>query len=272
MDAGEEEGREEKEDYFDSKQSPLQEQFDLEGPKDLSTSKQPVVTIDDEDHLPIETSAEFLRWHHRMGHISTPKIQRFAKQGILPKRLATCHVPICTSGLFGKLARRQWQAKPSASHKKGSKTLTRPGECVSVDQLESPTPGVIAQLQGIPTKARYKTATVFIDHVSRLSHVHLQKSTNPDLTMEAKVAFGRFANASGVKILNYHVDNGVFADNKFKAHTASQNQTLTFCGVNAHFQNGLAKRRIRELSEHARTMLIHAQTRWPSAITANLAY
>jgi hypothetical protein len=50
----------------------------------------------------------------------------------------------------------------------------------------------------------------------------------------------------------------------------SQGPTLTFCGVNAHFQNGLAERRIRELTEHARTMLIHAQKRWPSAITANL--
>jgi hypothetical protein len=103
-----------------------------------------------------------------------------------------------------------------------------------------------------------------------LSYVHLQKSTNANETVEAKVAFERFANASGVKILHYHADNGVFADNKFKAHVASQNQTLTFCGVNAHFQNRLAKRRIRKLTKHARTMLIHEQKRWPSTITANL--
>jgi hypothetical protein len=46
--------------------------------------------------------------------------------------------------------------------------------------------------------------------------------------------------------------------------------TLTFCGINAHFQNGIAKRRIRELQEQARTMLIHASKRWPTAITTNL--
>jgi hypothetical protein len=62
------------------------------------------------------------------------------------------------------------------------------GECVSVDQSESPTQGLIAQLRGIPTKERYKTATVFIVHVSQLSYVHLQKSTNADETEEAKVA------------------------------------------------------------------------------------
>jgi hypothetical protein len=103
-----------------------------------------------------------------------------------------------------------------------------------------------------------------------LSYVHLQKSTNTDETVEAKVAFERFANANGVKILHYHADNGVFADNKLKAPVASQNQTLTFCGVNAHFQNGLAERHVQELTKHARTMIIHAQERWPSAITANL--
>ena len=37
---------------------------------------------------------------------------------------------------------------------------------------------------------------------------------------------------------------------------------LTFAGVNAHHQNGVAERRIRELQELARTMMIHANRRW----------
>ena len=40
--------------------------------------------------------------------------------------------------------------------------------------------------------------------------------------------------------------------------------------VNAHWQNGIAERRIRELQDSARTMLIHANRRWPTAINANL--
>jgi hypothetical protein len=205
-----------------------------------------------------------------MGHISPRKIRLLAKQGILPKRLLNCRIPICTSCLFGKATRRPWRSKVPGNPQGAAKTLTRPGECVSVDQMESPTPGLVAQMRGKPTKARYKVATVFIDHVSRLSYVHLQKTTSADETVEAKQAFERFASANGVKVLHYHADNGIFADNQFKAHVTSQGQTLTFCGVNAHFQNGLAERRIRELTDHARTMLIHAQKRWPSAITAAL--
>jgi hypothetical protein len=47
-------------------------------------------------------------------------------------------------------------------------------------------------------------------------------------------------------------------------------QTITFCGVNAHFQNAVAERRIRTLQDQARTMLIHAQHRWHKAIDAHL--
>jgi hypothetical protein len=148
--------------------------------------------------------------------------------------------------------------------------ITTPGQCVSVDQLESTTPGLIAQLKGIPTTKRYKAATVFVDHYSRLSYVHLQKTTNASETIEAKESFEKFARAHGITVSHYHADNGRFADNKFREAVALRHQTLSFCGVNAHFQNGVAERRIRELQDMARTMLIHANRRWSQAITANL--
>jgi len=47
-------------------------------------------------------------------------------------------------------------------------------------------------------------------------------------------------------------------------------QTISFCAVNAHHQNGVAEKKIRDLQEAARTTLVHAKQRWPSAITANL--
>jgi hypothetical protein len=45
---------------------------------------------------------------------------------------------------------------------------------------------------------------------------------------------------------------------------------MSYAGVNAHHQNGVAERRIRELQELARAMLIHANFRWKDSVTANL--
>ena len=49
-----------------------------------------------------------------------------------------------------------------------------------------------------------------------------------------------------------------------------EKQMHSFCGINAHFQNGKAEKRIRDLQDNARTMLLHAQRMWEDAITINL--
>ena len=109
-----------------------------------------------------------------------------------------------------------------------------------------------------------------MDQATRYTYVHLQTSTSAEQTIQAKLAFEMLAANSGVKILHYHADNGRFADNKFRAALQQSHQTISFCGVNAHFQNGIAERKIRDLQDHSRTMLIHATKRWSSAITAHL--
>jgi hypothetical protein len=48
----------------------------------------------------------------------------------------------------------------------------------------------------------------------------------------------------GVRIRHYHADNGRFAEKIFMADVARKGQTISFCGVNAHFQNGKAERKI----------------------------
>jgi hypothetical protein len=119
-------------------------------------------------------------------------------------------------------------------------------------------------------KKGYKVATILVDHFSGLSYIHLQKSTNADETLEAKMAFERYASKFNVKMKSYQADNGRFAENKFMAAVKESGQTITFCGVNAHFENAVAERRIRTLQDQARTMLIHVQRRWPKAIDAHL--
>jgi hypothetical protein len=111
--------------------------------------------------------------------------------------------------------------------------------------------GLIAQLKGTLTKKRYTAATVFVDHYSRLKYIHLMTKLTSTETMEAKQAFEHFAKQQGIRILHYHCDNGRFADNAFKNSCSTKRQQLTFCGVNAHFQNGIAEKAIRDLRESA---------------------
>ena len=131
-------------------------------------------------------------------------------------------------------------------------------------------PGFVAQLKGRLTKTRYRAATIFVDHASRFGYVHLQPDLTSRSTVQAKQAFENYAAKSRIKIKHYHCDNGRFADNAFKDSAQSNNQTISYCGVNAHFQNGIAEKRIRDLQESARTMLIHAKMRWPEAVNVNL--
>jgi hypothetical protein len=75
-----------------------------------------------------------------------------------------------------------------------------------------------------------------------------------------------FAKQQGVRILHYHCNNGRFANNAFNQACESARQCLIFCGVNAHFQNGIAEKAICDLHESARKQLLHARQQWPAAI------
>jgi hypothetical protein len=127
-----------------------------------------------------------------------------------------------------------------------------------VDQLESNTPGFIAQLKGIPTTDRYRGATVYVDHYSRVSFIYLQRRLTSEETVRGKKAFERYCDARGVSVKHYHADNGRFTENLFIKRASSNNQSITYCGVNAHWQNGICEKRIRDLQELTTTMLLHA--------------
>ena len=216
-----------------------------------------------------KTTQNMLKIHHRMGHIPFRKIQMMAKEGSLPREFAKCDIPICTSCEFAKMSKRPWRGKQSKSNQPEQRIL-KPGEVVSVDQLVSPTHGFIAQMTGILTVQRYKYATVYVDQASRLGYIYLQKTASAEETIKGKIAFELHAREQGVKVSAYHADNGIFRAKAWINHCNLRDQAMTFAGVNAHHQNGIAERRIREVQDMARTMLIHAAHRWPECITANL--
>ena len=227
--------------------------------------------LDDYDNQTSATNdqAELVRWHYRLGHLPYPRMRILMQLGHLPKKLLKVQPPKCAGCLYGAMTKRAWTHVPR-SKRKAIKKATEPGQIVSIDQLESNTPGFIAHLKGHLTRKRYRVATIFVDHHSRMSYVHLQRSTSSEETVEAKRAFESFCATKHVRVLHYHADNGRFQDKVFMSHLHEKGQTISFCGVNAHFQNGIAEKRIRDLQEKARKMLLHAIERWPSEITVHL--
>jgi hypothetical protein len=100
-----------------------------------------------------------------------------ARLGMIPKRLSNVLFPLCPSCMYVKLSRKPWRNKKDYRPISDTKI---PGHFVSVDQLESTTPGLITQIKGIPTSKRYHYATIFVDHATDYAYVHLQRDTSSE--------------------------------------------------------------------------------------------
>jgi hypothetical protein len=228
---------------------------------------EPSISVD--EPLTHRDEALFLSWHVKLGHAPFRNLRWAAELGLLPSRLKQCRNVVCPACLYGKQKRRPWRVKGTPKDAHRLKKSTSPGECVSVDQLISRTPGLVGQTTGRLTKARFTVATVFVDHYSDLDYVHVQGSTSAEDTIEAKRRFELFCQERGVRVRHYHADNGIFASRGFREEVQKCGQTLSFCGVGAHHQNGVAERRIQDLADSARSSLAYAAHRNP-AVTANL--
>ena len=136
--------------------------------------------------------------------------------------------------------------------------------------MESSLEGFVAQLKGKLTTRRYVGATVFRDHATGFMHVSLMTDFTGQATVDACKEFEACSRTMGVKVKHYHCDNGRFTDNQFLAHCKKRQVTVSYCGVNAHHQNGLAERTIGILRDEARVALWHAVFRWPSMLLLNL--
>jgi len=221
------------------------------------------------EHLHSDIQRKVLHLHHSMDHASFQKMKILSDKGMLPFTIPDgMEQPMCAACMFAKAVRRNRPKIPTHD----SKPATLAGQRVSIDQLESSTPGFIAQTTGVLTNDSYRVATVFVDNYSRFSYIHLQRDAKAESTLEAKHAFEAMADSRGVRIQAYQADNGsAFTSHMFTNDCKAQGQeSPTLCGVNAHHQNGKAERRVRELQDTARAILVHAHTKWPRAITPNL--
>jgi hypothetical protein len=144
-----------------------------------------------------------------------------------------------------------------------------PGDFESMNQMVAGTPGLISSSSGNVTKSKrhHTCATVWCDHVSRFLWSHLQESTNAVTTLQSKVEFEAFAPHYGHSIKHIHSDNQIFDSKAFTKAVELANQSQSFCGIGAHWQNGVIERHIGIITAHARTMLLHAMSMWPNLVT-----
>jgi hypothetical protein len=123
------------EDNFDEEQVHVIN-FEL---KELSMEDDDEAVQQDQTHSK-DPTAQLLHWHYRLGHLPFKTIQAMAHQGQIPCNLSNCKVPQCAACLYGKATKQPWQTR-AAPNKVTPSVISGPGDCVSVDQLISLTPG-----------------------------------------------------------------------------------------------------------------------------------
>jgi len=93
---------------------------------------------------------------------------------------------------------------------------------------------------GKPINQAYKAATIFVDHDSRFIHWNMCESTGGEKALQVKLRFEKMVKDSGIQILKFCSDNGVFTSKSFN-QAMMTGQDITFCGITDHFQNGIAE-------------------------------
>ena len=213
---------------------------------------------------------ELMQYHLKLKHLPFSHLKKLAEKGIIPKRLAKVKPPLCHSCLMGKQHRKPWRGRGKKKNSIRKPHENFAGANTSTDQMISPFGGMIPQMKGRLMRAKYYAATIFVDHYTDYTYVHLMKDTTGESTLESKNAYESLMKSYGHDVRRYHADNGRYAENTFKQDVKDKAQQITYCGVGSHHQNGIAERRIKSLGEDARAMLSHGQHLWPEVISKKL--
>ena len=125
-----------------------QNMMDLMDEESFTKRHLQVLTDFDKNKLQMTNpKAEVLRWHYRLGHVPFKVIRLLAAANILPRHLLDAKVPKCAACQYGAMTRKPWQTKAPPG-KIQPTLIRRPGDCISIDQMESSMLGFMAQLKG----------------------------------------------------------------------------------------------------------------------------
>jgi hypothetical protein len=89
--------------------------------------------------------AELMRWHYRLGHEPFSRLKVLALNGEIPTRLTHVRPPQCAGCLFGAMTKVPWRTKGHRDKDHPIFVATKPGECISIDHMQSTEPGFYAK-------------------------------------------------------------------------------------------------------------------------------
>ena len=192
-------------------------------------------------------------------------IQQLARNEFLTKEIANCDTPICPYCQYGKGHKRSADRNPIIT-----KDIKVPGDLIHMDQAVSSLPGRALTASGKPTKLKYTTISIFVDSISKKIFAEFQETATAEETIAAKTSVEQQAFEEGVKFKRFRANNGIYKSKEFHLNIEKCGQTITFCGVGAHHQNGVAERYIRTIIERARTCLLTTHACWVKHISLDL--
>ena len=121
------------------------------------------------------------------------------------------------------------------------------GDCISADHYISAVPGRLEHTFGRERQG-YTCGTLFVDHATYKIFNFCQYSTTAYERVTSKNKLEQLAKQEGFDIKSYHSDNGIFAAKEFKDDCERLEQPITFSGIGAQHQNGVAECNIKTVA------------------------
>jgi hypothetical protein len=227
---------------------------------------------------------EVMMWHYRLSHAGLGWIQdlMYVQKGdhgeesappIIPSKHSStkrCDMEgiKCPACLLAKQHRKPTESKHVSIDSKKEMAIRRdamrPGEEISGDQYVCRSKGRLASTFGKENDAmRYHGGTIFVDHYSGFTFIGNQVSLGIGETLKTKRAFERFAAEHGVNLQHFRLDNQPFDSQAFREDLEDNGQTVSFSGVGAHHQNGVAERAQGTIFSWTRAQMMHQLLHWP---------
>ena len=246
--------------------------------------------LDDMNHNLNVHQKELMLWHYRLCHAGQGWIQDLMRKRKLEvgvpsedpiiltgthSKASSCDHPTCPACRLAKMHKRSTGSQLVSAKPEKEMALKRsdlkPGDTVSLDQYTSKTPGRLPHTRGKEQVGQqYNGGTIMVDHASGYIFLNHQISLRLGDTIQGKHKFETFAQQYGVRIRSYHADNHPFAGKEFLKDIETNDQTITYSAVGAHFQNGVAERAIQTITSWALGLMMHQLIHWPQAFDDTL--